>query len=70
MTTRLKGALIVFEKDIREDDAEPMLAAIAQIRGVLKVTRVEADHNDYIARIRVRSELQQRLWDVLKEPEE
>lgn len=70
MTTRLKGALIVFEKDIREDDAVPILAAIRQIRGVLHVTNLELNHGDYIARVQVRSELHERLWDVLKQPQE
>lgn len=37
MTDRLKGCTVVFEHDVRTDDAESTLNAIRAIRGVLKV---------------------------------
>lgn len=70
MTTRLKGFTVVLEKDMREDDAEPLRLAIAQMRGVLSVAPVEACGNDFFATHRVRSELGTKLWEILYPKEE
>jgi len=48
MTDRLKGILVTFEKDIREDDAEKILTAIKMIRGVLSVKNYVVGAEDYI----------------------
>lgn len=65
MTTRLKGFTVVLEEDMREDDAEPLRLAIAQMRGVLSVAPVEKDIDDYFAMERVRRELGMKLWEIL-----
>lgn len=65
MTDRLKGVWVAFEKDIREDDAEPLIAAIKQLRGVLAVESCIADHADWIALERTRRELGQKLIEVV-----
>jgi hypothetical protein len=65
MSTRLKGLTIALEGDIREDDAENIILAIKQIRGILDVTPIEADSNDWINRSRIKSELQKKLWDIV-----
>ena len=57
MTTRLKGVLVTFEDDIREDDAEARINAIRCIRGVLSVEPVPVSYEDHKARERVRDEL-------------
>lgn len=66
MTDRYNAFIVVLERDIREDDAEPILNAIKHIRGVLSVKPHVADFSDSIATERVRAELQQKLWDVLR----
>ena len=38
MTDRLKGCTVVFDRDIRVDDAEHLLDAIRMLRGVIDVT--------------------------------
>lgn len=65
MTTRLKGFTVVLEEDMRDDDAEPLRLAIAQMRGVLSVAPVEKDIDDYFAMERVRRELGMKLWEIL-----
>jgi len=37
MTDRYKGLMVVFEKDIRDDDAKKIIDAIKMIKGVLNV---------------------------------
>lgn len=67
MTTKLKGLTVVFENDIREDDAEKIILAIAQLRGVLSVGGIEQNTNDYLARTRIRQELTNKLFNALNE---
>lgn len=43
MTDRINAIVVVLEKDMREDDAEPILNAIRQMRGVLDVRTNIAD---------------------------
>ncbi len=65
MTTRLKGVLVTFEQDIREDDAEILINAIRMLRRVLDVVPVPNSVDDYIAEMRVKTELRKKLWEVL-----
>lgn len=43
MTDRFNALTVVLEKDIREDDAQALLSAIGQLRGVLTVSGNVAD---------------------------
>ncbi len=43
MTDRLNALIVILEHDIREDDAEPIINAIQQLRGVLQVEPHVAD---------------------------
>lgn len=67
MTDRLNVLTVVLNYDIREDDAQPLISAIMQLRGVLSVTgNVVHDLDSFIAQDRVRSELVDKLLAVLK----
>lgn len=65
MTTCIKGFWVALERDIREDDAEPLINAVKCLRGVQAVTVTEAGHEDWMARERVRLELSEKLWAAL-----
>ena len=65
MTDRYNALTVVLEKDIRSDDAEAILNAIRQLRGVLSVNGNVADMNSHIAEERARRELGEKLWLVL-----
>ena len=65
MTDRLTGVFVVFEEDLREDDAEPIIDAIKQIRGVLGVESQVSDMTNWAAEARVRQKLTRELWSVL-----
>jgi len=69
MTDRLKGATVVFKADIREDDAESILNAIRMIKGVLAVTGVISDSDDWMNRRRIEGEMRERIRAAL-EPNE
>lgn len=56
------------ERDIRDDDAEPLIAAIRQMRGVLDVQAHVSDVASWTAEERARLELRTRILEVLRKP--
>lgn len=65
MTDRYYALTVVLEKDIRDDDAQPLIDAIKQMRGVLDVAGEVSDLGNYVAESRVKSELGKKMWEVL-----
>lgn len=65
MTDRLNALIVVFERDIRDEDAEHLIAAIRMLRGVLSVTPNVSEISDHIAEQRVRREIGEKLWAVI-----
>ena len=65
MTDRHAAYLVTLAKDIREDDAEPTLNALRQIKGVSSVQPVPVDLTLAIATERAASELRGRIIGVL-----
>lgn len=66
MTDRLKGCVVAFEKDIREDDAEGILNAIRMIKGVADVSTKKSGHDDFINRQQIKVDLQYKILDLFK----
>ena len=69
MTDRYNALVVVLEIDLREDSAQPLIDAIGQMRGVLRVQPNVVSPTDYIAEQRARQGLAAKLWDFLH-PEE
>ena len=67
MSDRIKGLIVMFDKDYKIEDAESIARAIRMIYGVAKADFLVANIDDYLARNKVRLELKEKLWDVLKE---
>ena len=65
MTDRLKGVVVTFEADIREDDAQEIINAIQMIKGVYSVSKSVRTHDDIMNRQRIRMEYREKLWKVL-----
>lgn len=65
MTDRFNSFIVVLEQNIRDDDAEPIINAIKQIRGVLQVTGNISDVDSIVAYERARNELGRKLWAVI-----
>jgi len=66
MTDRIKGFYVSLERDVREDDCEPLIQAVRMLRGVGAVTTVLVDASDWMNRERATRELETRLWDALR----
>ena len=67
MTDRLKGLTVAFEKDIREDDAKCIVAAISMIKGVASVTASISSAEDWMNRQQVKSEVIKKIYQVVEE---
>ena len=65
MTDRLNLLSVVLAKNVRKDDAEPIINAIMMIKGVLSVKSRVVDAADHIAQERVKHELGAKLWGIL-----
>lgn len=65
MTDRYNALTVVLDQDIRDDDAEKLMQAILQLRGVISVDGNVVNIGDYTAFQRARSDLAQKLWEVL-----
>lgn len=65
MTDRFNSLTVVLERDIREDDAEALINAINQLRGVLSVSGNVSDVTSHIAEERAKREIGDKLWSVL-----
>ena len=65
MTDRINSLAVVLESDMRADDAEELMSAIRQLRGVISVSGNVSDVASHIAQERARRELADKLWDVL-----
>lgn len=66
MTNRYNALTVVLETDIREDDAEALIVAIQQLRGVRDVVPNVADVNSMVAESRARLELLDTLIQLVR----
>lgn len=66
MTDRLKGCWVAFEQDYRVDDAESILAAIRQVRGVAGVEPKVSNYEDWSARQQVRESLRDLILEFFE----
>jgi hypothetical protein len=67
VTDRHSGYIVTLEQEVREDDAEVIIAAIGMIKGVLTVDPVVADATRHIERRRARSQLINKLIAIADE---
>lgn len=68
MTDRHSGYVVTLAEDIREDDAQAVIAALGMVRGVLSVEPVVADLMPaLIAKVRRDVDWQERLISVIEE---
>lgn len=66
MTDRYNAFVVILDKDIRDDDAKPIIDAIKQLRGVLSVEPQTADPlSEYTAETRLRHELFDKIAAII-----
>jgi len=65
MTDRFNSLTVVLKEDVREDDAESLIAAINHLRGVLSVNGNVRDICSHTAEIRAKNEMVKKLWAAL-----
>ena len=65
MTDRFHSLTVVLEKDIREDDVQPLMNAIRQMRGVIAVDGHVADFATHMAEQRARTSVGNAVLDAV-----
>lgn len=65
MTDRHSGYIVTLDADIREDDAEAIIAALRMVKHVASVQPVTLGTTELMARARVRHEARGRLFDAI-----
>lgn len=68
MTDRVKGIVVIFDEDIRDDKAERIVDAIRLLPHVASVEPSAWNNEDLMNRSRIRKDLEQQLWAVLRPP--
>ena len=69
MTTRVKSLTVVLDKDMRDDDVQEIIKAVEMVKGVSLCIIQPTDVfslEDELARMRVKRELAEKLYEVLK----
>ena len=65
MTTTFKGVYVAFDREIREDDAEVVIQAIAMIKGVCAVDPEPADGKEFMTKAKLKNEFKESLYQLI-----
>jgi len=66
MTDRIHSLTVTLERDIRDDDIEPLVEAIQMLRGVLDVQTFVADPESHMAEMRAKDDLRKKLFELVR----
>jgi hypothetical protein len=66
MSTEIKGIIISFEHDVSEEYANAIADAVRLYKGVSNVEAVPVEFTDYLNRERVKRELMDEWYEILK----
>jgi hypothetical protein len=67
MTDRVDSATVVFDKDIRDDDIQPLLLALGLMKHVIAVKPHIVDIHQFVADERANKRWSDKLVELLKE---
>jgi nitrate reductase NapAB chaperone NapD len=67
MSDRINGFIVVLDKDYKDEDIEPTIKAIEQIKGVIAVKPNIVTADDYIAKERTKIEIVNKLYDFTQQ---
>lgn len=67
MTDRICAFTVTLARDMRDDDVDPTVAAIRQLRGVLSVEPIVASVELVVAERRADATWRRRLYELLGE---
>jgi len=69
MTDRICALTVALDRDIRDDDIAPLVAAVQQLRGVCGVTAHVVGMEDYAARSRANLDWRKKILEMLRSPD-
>ncbi|AGP39463.1 hypothetical protein [Sorangium cellulosum] len=63
----IKGLVVHFQRDLNDHETERMIDAIMMLKGVTKVSALEASYEDHLNRERIKRELLDKIYALLRE---
>jgi hypothetical protein len=66
MSDRYNSLIVFLEKDLKDEDAEPLIEAIKQFRGVLSVQPNVSNMLSILAEDRAKADLREKIWELLR----
>lgn len=66
MSNDINGVTVTFEPNMREEEAAVLIAAIKQLRGVIRIDVHPAEIMHSFDVMQAKYELTKKLWEVLK----
>ena len=66
MTDIYHSLTVVLESDTRDNDAQPLIDAIKQLKGVIEVSGNVTQISDHVAHTRLRIEYSNAILDLLQ----
>lgn len=67
MSDRINGFIVVLDKDYKDEDIEPTITAIEQIKGVIAVKPNIVTTDDYIAKERTKIEIANKIYELAQQ---
>ena len=67
MSDRIVALTVVLERDMKDEECHSIIKAIEMVRGVVKVSTEKADSTYYSARMTVKHEMMQKVFNLFKE---
>jgi len=67
VSDRIKALTVVLDDDYRDDSLDALVTAIRLFKGVADVKTHKVTSDDVIARMKIKRELVDKLWDALKD---
>lgn len=68
MSDKIHTIVVTLEKDVRDDEAEPLMEAVRHLKGVLTVKGEISDFASNMAEDRARHKFLKKLIDAAQEP--
>ena len=65
MTDRIHSLTVVLKRDMRDDDAQPLMDAIGMLRGVLSVEGHVSDIDSTMSEARAQAEMRHKVFSAL-----
>ena len=66
MSDRIKGLWVAFDKEIKDEDVEPLVDAIKMLKHVENVTTRKVQADDWMIRNKIKAEIREKILELFQ----